>query len=194
MEQSEGKKKQVSAFLDGKRICLRTIQRNDLKELARFMSDREIGELTGEVYPITEKEIENFYERCQKQENRIWFVIVDKETDKIIGETGFLRIFMPWRTSDYSLIIWDRTYWNKGYGKETAGLMLNYGFNSLNFHRLAIGVVGFNENALKFWKSIEFKEEGRQKDGYFCKGEYSDFVMMCLLENDYRNLNKLNYK
>jgi len=176
----------LSAFLEGKRIILRPVEKNDLKELCILMSNREIGELTGEVYPMTEKEMDDFYEKCQKTENRIWFLIIDKKTNKIIGETGFLRVFMPWRTSDYSLVIWDKEYWGKGYGKETAELMLNYGFGSLNFHRLAIGVVGFNENGLKFWKSIGFKEEGRQKDGYFCKGNYHDFVMMYYLESDYR--------
>lgn len=83
-------------------------------------------------------------------------------------------------------MIWNRKYWNKGYGKETAKLMLEYGFNSLNIHRMAIGVVGFNERGLRFWKSIGFKEEGKQKDGYFHNGEYSDFVMMYLLEEEYR--------
>jgi diamine N-acetyltransferase len=177
----------MSHFLESTRILLRPIQREDLKYLAELMSDREIGILTGEVYPSTEKGMEEFYERCQKTEDRIWFVIVDKETGKVIGETGFLRMFMPWRTTDFSLVIWDKEYWSKGYGKEIAALMLEYGFNSLNIHRMAIGVVGFNQNALKLWKSIGFVEEGRQKDGYFVNGEYSDFVMLYLLEDDYRN-------
>jgi len=179
----------MGIFLTGGRIVLRTIQRCDLKELENLMSDREIGELSGEVFPMTERSMEDFYEKCQKTDDRIWFVIVDRETGKIIGETGFLRIFTPWRTADYSLIIWDKNYWKKGFGKETAELMLDYGFNSLNFHRLAIGVAGFNENGLKFWKSIGFNEEGKLKDGYFCKGKYHDFIMMSLIENEYRKRN-----
>lgn len=177
----------MAAFLQGNRIELRTIQRSDLQELSAIMGSREICELTGQVYPDTEKEMEEFYERCQKTDSRIWFLIVDKETNKIIGETGFLRIFMPWRTSDYTLVIWDKAFWGKGYGKEAAALMLDYGFNALNLNRLAIGVVGFNENGLKFWESIGFKEEGKQIDGYFCRGQYSDFIMMSLLHRDYQS-------
>lgn len=105
--------------MESKRIKLRLVQKDDLKKLAELMSDREIGVLSGEVYPITEAELDNFYDRCQKPDDRIWFVIIDKATNSIIGETGFLRIFMPWRTTDYSLMIWDRNYWNKSYGKET---------------------------------------------------------------------------
>lgn len=176
----------MSVFIKGKRVILRTMRKDDIEELSALMADREIGGLIGEVYPVTEKHMEEFYDKCQKTDERIWFLITDAETGKIIGETGFLRIYTPWRTADYSLVIFDRAFWNKGYGKETAALMLDYGFNSLNFHRLAIGVVGFNETALKFWKSIGFKEEGRQVDGYFHNGRYHDFIMMYLLESGYR--------
>ena len=177
----------MSHFLESTRILLRPVQREDLKYLAELMSDREIRILIAEVYPTTEKGNEEFYERCQKTEDRVWFMVIDKATNKVIGETGFLRLFTPWRSTDFSLIIWDKEYWNKGYGKEIAGLMLDYGFNSLNIHRMGLGVVEFNENALKFWKSIGFVEEGKTIDGYFVNGKYCDFVTMYLLEDDYRN-------
>ncbi len=93
---------------------------------------------------------------------------------------------MPWRTTDFTLEIWDQQYWGQGYGKEVAALMFEYGFDYLNFHRLAIGVVEKNERAMKFWKSIGFQEEGRQIEGFFSAGVYSDFIMMYLLENKYR--------
>jgi diamine N-acetyltransferase len=173
-------------YLEGERVFLRTINRSDLTELNELMDDRATLVLTGSVFPNTEKELEEFYERCQTTDTRVWFVIVDKEKNRIIGETGFLRIFMPWRTTDFTLEIWDKKYWGRGYGKEIAALMFEYGFDYLNFHRMAIGVVEKNARAMKFWKSLGFKEEGRQIDGFFSEGEYSDFVMMYLLETDYR--------
>lgn len=173
-------------YLEGKRIFLRTLQKSDLPELIELMDDRDTLVLTGSVFPNTEKEMEDFYERCQSTDSRVWFVIVDKEENRIIGETGFLRIFMHWRATDFTLEIWDKRYWGKGYGKEVAALMFDYGFDYLNFHRMAIGVVEKNDRAIKFWKSIGFKEEGRQIDGFFSEGEYSDFVMMYLLEKEYR--------
>jgi RimJ/RimL family protein N-acetyltransferase len=176
----------MNKFLEGSRIYLRPIKKEDLKTLSEWINDKEIRSITGEVYPMTEKEFEEFYEKAQKTEDSIWFVIVDKEKDLVIGETGFLRIFNPWRTADFSIIIGKKEYWGKGIGKEVANLMLEYGFNSLNFHRLAIGVVVFNERGLKFWESIGFKKEGIQRDGYFYNGKYSDFIMMSLLEDEYR--------
>jgi RimJ/RimL family protein N-acetyltransferase len=48
----------------------------------------------------------------------------------------------------------------------------------LGFHRVSVGVVGFNKNALRFWKSLGFKKD-------FCDNEYSDFIMMSILENEF---------
>lgn len=66
----------------------------NLKILSEWINDKEIRSITGEVYPMTEKEFEEFYEKAQKTEDSIWFVILDKEKDLVIGETGFLRIFI----------------------------------------------------------------------------------------------------
>lgn len=184
-------KKEDYMYLSSERVSLRTVKKEDLLVLSELMTNHEIAKLTGEVHPLTEKHWEDFYHRTQSTDDRIWFLIVDKETGDIIGETGFLRINMPWRTSDYSLVIWDKSYWGRGYGKEVARLMFDYAFNYLNLNRLAIGVVGFNHNGLRFWESVGFIEEGKQIDGYFCNGEYSDFIMMYLLEKDYRQSSML---
>ncbi len=178
----------MNLFLEGERIGLRTIKKSDLEYLEVLFSDRETAALIGEIYPMTEKNLQDFYDKCQDEKDRIWFVIVDKKSGKIIGETGFLRIFMPWRRADFSLIIWDKDFHGEGYGEETARLMLDYGFNTLNLHRLAVGVVGINRAALKFWKKIGFVEEGREIEGFFLEGAYSDFVMLSLLESNYREI------
>ena len=69
---------------------------------------------------------------------------------------------------------------------EVAKLMLDYAFGHQNFHRVAIGVVGFNTAALNFYERIGFQREGVQRDGYYYEHRYHDFVMMCMLEDEFR--------
>lgn len=85
-----------------------------------------------------------------------------------------------------TIIIGERDAWGKGYGKEVGRLLLSYAFECLGFHRVSIGVVGFNKNALRYWKSLGFKKEGVERDDYFYDNEYSDGIMMSILENEYR--------
>ena len=75
---------------------------------------------------------------------------------------------------------------NKGYGTEAIRIMLDMAFDQYEMNRVAIGVVGQNTNALAFYKKIGFRQEGIQEQGYYYNGEYSDFVMMRILRQEWR--------
>jgi RimJ/RimL family protein N-acetyltransferase len=51
-------------------------------------------------------------------------------------------------------------------------------------------VVGFNKRALRFWESLGFKKEGVERDEYYYDNEYSDGVMMSILEDEYKKAHK----
>lgn len=182
--------KSKSAFLIGERIYLRHTVREDLVYIQKWSNDPELRKLTGDVTPMNELGIEEYYERINKDTNRIWFSIVLKDDNRIIGETGLLRMFHLWRNTDLSIIIGEKDTWRKGYGTEAIILLLDYAFGYLNFHRVSIGVVGFNNSAIKFYEKIGFKKEGMQRDGYYYDHKYHDFVMMSILEDEFRKLYK----
>lgn len=174
--------------LEGKRVYLRPVEKEDLPYIQKWTNDSEIRRLTGEVIPMSQTNAEEFFEKVNKDSDRVWFVVVLKENDRVIGEAGLLRIFHAWRTTDISIIIGERDIWGKGYGTEAILLLLAYAFGCLNFHRVAIGVVEFNEKAIHFWEKIGFKKEGIQRDGYYYNHKYYNFVMMSILEDEYWGL------
>jgi len=176
--------------LVGKRVYLRPFSKNDLPYVQKWSNDSEIRRLTGEVAPMSRNEAEKFYRQLSTDKNRAWFVIVLKRGNRVIGEAGLLRMFRPWRCTDMSIIIGEKDVWEKGYGTEAGHLLLNYAFERLGFHRVAVGVVGFNERALRFWEGLGFKKEGVQRDGYYCDNKHSDFVMMSILEDEFKTLYK----
>lgn len=173
-------------FLVGDRLYLRPVERADLASIRKWANDPQIRRLTAEVRPMTAAGADRFYDKVQSDEDRVWFVIVLREGDRVIGEAGLLRMFPPWRTTDLTLIIGEQDVWGQGYGTEAITLLLDYAFGFLNFHRVAIGVVGFNQRALRFYKRTGFRREGVQRDGYFYDHSYHDFVMMSLLADEFR--------
>jgi diamine N-acetyltransferase len=174
------------SFLIGESVLLRPVEREDLAVIRRWANDPEIRWLTGEVRPMTQAGAEAFFQKTQSDEDRVWFVIVLKQSGLVIGECGLLRMFPAWRTTDLTIILGDKQAWGQGYGTEAIHLLLDYAFGYLNLHRVAIGVVGFNEVALRFYEKVGFQREGVQRDGYYCHHRYHDFVMMSLLEDEYR--------
>jgi len=176
----------------GRRVCLRALKRGDLVHLRKWLEDAEIRGLIGEVSSMSKEDSERFLEKVRGDAQRAWFMVVakenNKENNKVIGEAGLLRMDRAWRTTDISVIIWEREEWGKGYGTEAVLLLLDHAFRHLDFHRAAVGVVGFNERALRFWTKIGFRKEGVQRDGYYYDGQYHDFVLMSILEDEFRRL------
>lgn len=174
-------------FLESDNIYLRPFIKEDSDFFKKWYNDKETRAKIGEVLPATEQEIEDVINR--KNKNSVWFAIVRKIDNQIIGETGLLRMFEAWRTTDLTIIIPDASCQGKGYGKETINLLMDYAFGYLNYNRIAIGVVGFNTNAIEFYKKVGFKQEGIQEQEYYYNYEYSDFIMMRILKSEFMALN-----
>lgn len=172
--------------LTGDRVLLRPVEPDDLHAIMAIANDPELRALTGGTKPMSRTEAEQWLAASNAGPARLWFVIALREGGRVIGEAGLLRIFPEWRTADMSVMIGDRAEWGKGLGTEAARLLIDHAFGTLGLHRLAIGVVGFNERALGFWESLGFVREGVQRDGYLHGGRFHDFVMMSLLEGDRR--------
>jgi len=173
-------------FIMGSGITLRRFERADLEHVRRWMDDPEIRSLVGATSAMSEDEAEKWFTLVDTDPLRLWYAVTDDEDDAVIGEAGLLRLVPEWRTTDMSVIIGERSRWRKGKGSEAGRLMLDLAFNYLGLHRVAIGVVGFNEPALAFWRKLGFTEEGLQRDGYRHDGSFHDFVMMSMLEDDWR--------
>jgi diamine N-acetyltransferase len=167
---------------------LRALRKKDLVYLRKWSEDTEIRGLIGEVASMSKADCDKFLEEVRADKRRAWFMVTTRENSKVIGEAGLLRMDPVWRSTDVSVIIGEKEQWGKGYGTETILLLLDYAFRHLSFHRAAIGVVGFNERALRFWGRVGFKKEGVQRDGYYYDGKYYDFVMMSILEDEFREL------
>jgi len=174
--------------LIGRRVCLRALRRGDLVHLRKWLEDAEIRGLIGEVSSMNKEDSERFLEKVRGDAQRAWFMVVVKEDNRVIGEAGLLRMDRAWRTTDISVIVWEREEWDKGYGTEAVLLLLDHAFRHLGFHRAAVGVVGFNERALRFWEKVGFRKEGVQRDGYYYDGKYHDFVLMSILDDEFREL------
>lgn len=188
-ETERGKKLVLDAVkktvIVGKNLYLRPYRKEDLELTFKWMNDEEILSLVGEVNPWSKKDLAGFYEKVKNEKDRVWFSIVLKKEDRVIGETGLLRVFWPWKTTDLTIEINEKDVWNRGYGTEAINLVLTWAFNTLGFHRISIGVVGFNERALHFYEKNGFRKEGALREGYLYKGKYYDFIMMSILEEEF---------
>ena len=173
-------RKHMDQEIRGKRIILREQREEDVPFYTYWFNQPKVMFQCGFEKPTTEEEMKTCITVNHKSKDSVWFTITDLDGN-IIGETGLLRMFPAWHQTDLTIIIPDPKMQHKGYGTEAIRIMLDMAFHQYDMHRVSIGVVGLNTDALAFYKKIGFKQEGIQEEAYYYNNTYSDFIMMRIL-------------
>lgn len=115
------------------------------------------------------------------------FAIRTLADDKMIGVVE-LDDF-NWVTGDVWLGIGlgDRAYWGQGYGTDAMRVLIRYAFEELNLRRISLSVFEYNERAVKCYRKLGFKEEGRGREQLRREGRYWDLIYMGLLREEWES-------
>jgi len=179
-------------MLRGSKVILRPVQRSDLPNLLRWFNDPEVTQYLGIYLPMTEMAEEKWIESIGTTRllTDVLFVIevVEENGTKPIGDTGLLNISPKDHNAAFGIAIGEKDYWSKGYGTEAARLLVNYGFEQLNLHRVTSSAIAFNERSIRMHGSLGFKEEGRQRDSVYRNGRFHDLVMFGILKEEWRRI------
>ena len=168
----------------GTRVILREQRAEDAAFFAWWFNQPQIMFQCGFTEPTNEEKEASWIMNEHRSEDSAWFTITDLDGN-ILGEAGLLRMFPAWHQTDLTIIIPDPKMQHRGYGTEAITLLLDLAFGKYEMHRVSIGVVGLNTDALAFYRKIGFRQEGIQEQGYYYNGEYSDFIMMRILRPEW---------
>ena len=175
----------MKELIRGRNIILREQRPEDAAFFARWFNEPRVMFQCGFTEPTDEERERARILTDHRSVDSLWYTVTDPDGG-ILGETGLLRMFPAWHQTDLTIIIPDPEKQRRGYGAEAVRIMLDMAFNEYDMNRVAIGVVGLNTGALKFYEKIGFRQEGIQEQGYFYNGEYSDFVMMRILRREWQ--------
>jgi RimJ/RimL family protein N-acetyltransferase len=174
-------------FIVGKKLYLRGLERADLaKNMFQWANDAEVTHyMFMGAKPNTMEALEGEFEALIKSEKDVVFAIVDKKTDTHIGNAGLYAINWISRSAEYRIIIGEKNFWSKGYGQETANLILRYGFDKLNLNKVWLGVNASNKAGAACYKGSGFREEGVLRQEIYRNGRYYDAIRMSVLRKEF---------
>ena len=179
-------------MLKGKLVVLRPIQRTDINYFLKWFNDPEVTQYLGMYLPMTEMAEQKYIEDLgtSRATTDAHFIIeaVDGEKTKPIGSIGLHRLNNKDHNATLGIAIGDKAYWSKGYGTEAARLIIKYGFEQLNLHRISSSVYSFNQRSFRMHLKVGFTEEGRRKENLFKNGAYYDEVVFGLLREDWKKI------
>lgn len=173
--------------LIGEKIYLSPVDKDDFELFTNWINDMEVslGTLQSEKIIGLDEEKE-ILERLSRA--GITFTIVDIETNKAIGYTGFPQYDYINRNASVAITIGNKNYWGKGYGQEALKLLIDFGFSILNFHNINLTVFEYNRNAIESYKRVGFREVGRLREAKFICGIKYDKIIMDILSSEFESV------
>ena len=172
-------------FLSGNKVDLCPVCPEDIDILKKGYNDPDVRDAMFMYFPLTEEGTKNKIEAMAKEEKAINLMIVDKETQKVVGHTALVRPDWISRMMTFYIVLLDKSVWGKGLGTEATHLVVDYGFNMLNLNRIQLHVNAENEAAKAVYKKIGFKHEGTLRQAMYKNQKYYDFWLMSILAEEY---------
>jgi RimJ/RimL family protein N-acetyltransferase len=175
-------------FLIGPRLYLRALEREDAPRLAAYINDPAVRRTLLAHRPMSVGQEQAWLEMLGKDEHHVVMGIARQSDDELIGATGLHRIDSRTRNTELGLSLGDRSTWGQGFGTEATRMMLDYGFGTLNLHRIWLLVYASNASAIRVYEKAGFRKEGLLREHYFMEGQYEDGVLMAILRSEWKPL------
>lgn len=174
-------------FLKGKQLYLRPLLESDAQgPYVSWFNDEEVCRGNSHhVFPYTpEMALAYIRTAAQGQDKLVLAILLDKD-DRHIGNIALQHIHPIYRSAEFSIVIGDKSAWNKGYAKEAARLLCDHGFAAMNLNRIACGTFDDNLAMKRLALYLGMKEEGRRRQAAFKQGRYVDVIEYGVLKDEY---------
>ncbi len=174
-------------MIHGKKITLRPFRLEDADPLWDSLESDLTNKLTGTHATFTRDMIDNYITKQVKadDDDRASFIIAVGNDLRAVGEVVINDIDHDNHSANIRISLFYEQDFNKGYGTEAMRLMVDYGFKTLNLHRIELGVYAFNPRAIRVYEKIGFKQEGILRDALYWDGEYVDEITMSILAHEW---------
>ncbi|MCA9954157.1 MAG: GNAT family N-acetyltransferase [Anaerolineales bacterium] len=172
-------------ILTGERVILRPITVDDAKAMFASLSDAESMRLTGTQQTFTFEQVQQHCQRISQADDRVDYAITRKEDGAYVGEVVLNGIDSLNRSAGFRIALASEKSFGQGYGTEATRLILDFGFRTLNLHRIDLEVYDFNPRAQHVYEKVGFVREGILRDALLWNGRYHNAILMSILEDEY---------
>lgn len=107
---------------------------------------------------------------------------------KAVGDVGSYWVDQNTNWLETGIVIYDKEFWNGGYGSEAFQLWIDFLFQSTGLHRLGMSTWSGNIRMIKVAEKIGMRPEARIRDARIVNGQYFDAIKMGMLRSEWEAL------
>ncbi len=173
-------------FYKKENLLMRTAKKEDMDDYYTAMNslDDEVAYLTDSNESYEKEVVDKYFINNLTDETRYDFLLFSG--DEIVGEVVLNEIDKDLKSAHFRICIFSSKDFNKGFGSFGVKNILDFAFDKIKLHKVALEVFSFNPRAIKVYAKYGFKVEGRLRDAVLDKGKYADIICMGILESEYK--------
>lgn len=139
--------------------------------------------------PNSEEESKDFVKQVLEdarkgERTRFVFAIIEKENERMIGAGEFnIRDFQN-KTGEIGYIV-NPKFWGKGIATEVAKILIQFGFEKCNLHRIFATCDPRNIASSKVLEKVGMTQEGRMREDLYIKDGWRDSFLYSILEQEW---------
>lgn len=145
--------------LVSRRIKLEIFTKDKVNSIYQnWLLDEEINEFIKKSNLNTINSLKKFVERLSPPTN-FFFRIIDIKSNKHIGNVRVGPLSFKNKSSGFGIMIGNKKFHNKGYGKEVTRLSIYFLFKFLKFKKIQFDCYTNNKPAMKLYESLGFNKK-----------------------------------
>lgn len=170
------------------RLYLRQLTLADAEDIFTYFSRDEVTKYY-DLESFTEVEqaekfIRSMLTRYEKQEGFRWGITLKDAPERIVGTIGFHN----WQKEHSRIEIGYELapeYWRQGLMTEAMEVVVDYGFQLPQVHRIEAFIDPDNEGSRRLLLKSGFTKEGHLRDYFYEKGQFVDAVVFGYLRKEF---------
>lgn len=168
-------------------LTLRPYASADIPALVRLAEAREVAATTLRIpHPYTEQDAQQFIATCQEDSasgSITRFAISLQDNSELCGGIGLRMDEGQQHRAELGYWL-GVPFWGKGYATEAAQAILDYGFDTLNLHRIYASLFPENVASGRVLRKIGMRHEGLMRGHILKWGEFHDLECYGMLKSD----------
>lgn len=170
--------------MKGKRVELRSVEREDYRLLHEWQNDAEVAHWMDYRVPFSLRDIEEDQERARKEGKPF---IIEFE-GRAVGKCGLNQFRWEARVCAMYVYIGDKSLWGQGLGRDAVMALLAVAFDELGMERVELTLLAENKRALKAYQASGFVLEGTLRGRSYRAGTWHDTSVMSVSRDDYKRI------
>lgn len=173
----------------GNKVELKKATEEDVDELYfwKYIEDKQEAKKWNGPYILEDKITKEQYRQEWNRDilTGIPSSLVIKSGKKVIGYVGSYWVDKNTNWLETGIVIYNKRFWNGGYGTEAYKLWIDFLFNSTKLQRIGMSTWSGNMRMIKVAEKLGMKEEARIREARIVNGEYYDAVKMGILRKEW---------